>query len=144
MAMSAHPRRNGSSREVLRELFTRSSLVADDEPRIIRLVSIALRNDGFRVVSASGGEEALRKAEEVRPDIVLLDIVMARISTLPIEVMRRLRERRPVPVILLTTKGSVADTTQGLDLGADDYLAKPFHPDELAARVRAVIRRASA
>ena len=114
-------------------------LVADDEPRITKLVSIALSEEGFRVVTASGGEEALAKAEEVRPDIVLLDIVMPDLDG--IEVMRQLRERRPVPVILLTAKGSTADKAKGLDLGADDYIAKPFHPDELAARVRAVIRR---
>jgi two-component system KDP operon response regulator KdpE len=114
-------------------------LVADDEPRITKLVSIALSEEGFRVVSAGGGEEALLRAEEVRPDIVLLDIVMPDLDGF--EVMRQLRERRPVPVILLTAKGSTSDKTKGLDLGADDYIAKPFHPDELAARVRAVIRR---
>ena len=116
-------------------------LVADDEPRITKLVSIALGEEGFRVVTASGGEEALQKAEEVRPDIVLLDIVMPDMDG--IEVMRQLRERRPVPVILLTAKGSISDKAKGLDLGADDYIAKPFHPDELAARVRAVLRRSN-
>ena len=116
-------------------------LVADDEPRITKLVSIALQDQGFRVVTAESGEEALRKAEEVRPDVVLLDIVMPDIDG--IEVMQQLRERRPVPVILLTAKGSTSDKAQGLDLGADDYIAKPFHPDELAARIRSVIRRSS-
>jgi two-component system KDP operon response regulator KdpE len=116
-------------------------LVADDEPRITKLVAIALRDEGFRVVTASTGEEALKKAEEVRPDVVLLDIVMPDIDG--IEVMRQLRERRPVAVILLTAKGSTSDKAKGLDLGADDYVAKPFHPDELAARVRAVLRRSS-
>ena len=111
-------------------------LVADDEPRITKLVSIALTEEGFRVITASGGEDALQKAEEYRPDVVLLDIVMPDLDG--IEVMRQLRERRPVPVILLTAKGSTADKAKGLDLGADDYIAKPFHPDELAARVRAV------
>jgi two-component system, OmpR family, KDP operon response regulator KdpE len=114
-------------------------LIADDEPRITKLVSVALTGEGFRVVTASGGEDALARAEEVRPDIVLLDIVMPDLDG--IEVMRLLRERRAVPVILLTAKGSTADKAKGLDLGADDYIAKPFHPDELAARVRAVIRR---
>jgi two-component system KDP operon response regulator KdpE len=116
-------------------------LVADDEPRITKLVSLALTAEGFRVVTASGGEEALVKAEEVRPDIVLLDIVMPGIDG--IEVMRQLRERRPVPVILLTARGSTTDKAKGLDLGADDYVAKPFDLDELAARVRAVLRRAT-
>ena len=114
-------------------------LVADDEPRITKLVSITLGEEGFRVITASGGEDAVRKAEMYRPDVVLLDIVMPDLDG--IEVMRQLREWRPVPVILLTAKGSTADKAKGLDLGADDYVAKPFHPDELAARVRAVIRR---
>jgi len=116
-------------------------LVADDEPRITKLVSMALSEEGFRIVTASSGEEALAKAEQIRPDIILLDIMMPDLDG--IEVMRQLRERRPVPVILLTAKASTADKAKGLDLGADDYVAKPFHPDELAARVRAVLRRAS-
>ncbi|MGZ6266480.1 MAG: response regulator transcription factor [Candidatus Limnocylindrales bacterium] len=116
-------------------------LVADDEQRITKLVSMALTDEGFRVVTASGGAEAVARAEEVRPDIVLLDIVMPDMDG--IEVMRQLRERRAVPVILLTAKGSAGDKAKGLDLGADDYIAKPFHLDELAARVRAVLRRAS-
>ena len=116
-------------------------LVADDEPRITKLVSMALSDEGFRVVTTASGEEALAKAEEIRPDIVLLDIVMPDMDG--IEVMRRLHERRPVPVILLTAKGAASDKAKGLDLGADDYVAKPFHLDELAARVRAVLRRAS-
>ncbi len=116
-------------------------LVADDEPRITKLVAITLADEGLRVITASGGEEAVAMAEEYRPDIVLLDIVMADLDG--IEVMSQLREFRPVPVILLTAKGSTADKARGLDLGADDYIAKPFHPDELAARVRAVLRRSS-
>ncbi len=90
-------------------------------------------------MTAGGGEDALTKAEEVRPDIVPLDIVRPALDG--IEVMRQLRERRPIPVILLTAKGSTADKAKGLDLGDDDYIAKRFHPDELAARVHAVIRR---
>ncbi len=116
-------------------------LVADDEPRITKLVALILHDEGFRVVTAAGGEEALSLAEEVRPDVVILDILMPDLDG--IEVMRRLRESRPVPVILLTARGAPADRAKGLDLGADDYVAKPFHPDELAARVRSVLRRAS-
>ncbi len=116
-------------------------LVADDEPRITKLVAVALADEGFRVITASGGEEALAMAEEFRPDVVLLDIVMVDLDG--IEVMSQMREFRPVPVILLTAKGSTADKARGLDLGADDYIAKPFHPDELAARVRAVLRRSA-
>jgi two-component system KDP operon response regulator KdpE len=102
---------------------------------------MALTGEGFRVVTAAGGEEALAKAEEVRPDIILLDIVMPDLDG--IEVMRQIRERRSVPVILLTARGAASDKAKGLDQGADDYIAKPFHLDELAARVRAVLRRAS-
>jgi len=116
-------------------------LVADDEPRITKLVAVALADEGFRVITAGGGEEALKMAEEFRPDVVLLDIVMVDLDG--IEVMSQMREFRPVPVILLTAKGSTADKARGLDLGADDYIAKPFHPDELAARVRAVLRRSA-
>jgi len=93
------------------------------------------------VVTADGGHDAIQKAEEYRPDVVVLDIVMPDLDGF--EVMRELQERRPVPVILLTAKGSTSDKAQGLDMGADDYLAKPFHPDELAARIRAVLRRVS-
>ncbi len=116
-------------------------LVADDEPRITKLVTLTLVEAGFRVVTAESGEEALRKAEEFRPEVVLLDIVMPDLDG--IEVMQQLRERRPVAVILLTAKGSTSDKAKGLDLGADDYIAKPFHTDELVARVRAVVRRSS-
>lgn len=114
-------------------------LVADDEPRITKLVAVTLADEGFRVVTASGGEEALEKAREINPDIVLLDIVMPDLDG--IEVMRQLRASGPVAIILLTAKGSNSDKARGLDLGADDYIAKPFHPDELAARVRSVLRR---
>jgi two-component system KDP operon response regulator KdpE len=114
-------------------------LIADDEPRITKLVSIALSEEGFRVVTTSSGQEAVRMVEEYRPDVVLLDIVMPDMDG--IDVMRQLRETRSVPVILVTAKGSTADKARGLDFGADDYISKPFHPDELAARVRAVMRR---
>jgi len=115
-------------------------LVADDESRITRLVALALGDEGFRVVTAAGGEEALRMAEVYQPDVVVLDIAMPDLDG--IIVMRELRKRRPVPVILLTAKSTTSDKAMGLELGADDYVAKPFHPDELAVRIRAVLRRA--
>lgn len=114
-------------------------LAVDDEAGILRLIKLELSTQGFRVITAAGGEEALRAAEEQRPDIALLDIVMPEMTGL--ELMRRLRERSNIPVILLTAKGSESDKVRGLELGADDYLAKPFSPDELSARVRAVLRR---
>jgi two-component system KDP operon response regulator KdpE len=116
-------------------------LIADDEPRITKLVSLSLEEQGCQIVVASTGEEALEKLEQYRPDIVVLDIVLPDIDG--IEVMRQMRERRPVPVILVTAKGSTADKARGLDLGADDYIAKPFHPAELGPRVRAVLRRSA-
>jgi two-component system KDP operon response regulator KdpE len=112
----------------------------DDEPGILRLVKLELSGQGFRVITAENGQDGLRLAEEHRPDIVLLDIVMPGMDGL--EVMRALRDRSTVPVILLTAKGSDAEKVRGLEMGADDYLAKPFSPDELSARVRAVLRRA--
>ncbi len=116
-------------------------LVADDEPQITKLVAMTLNEEGFRVVTARDGEEALDRVASLRPDVVLLDIVMPGLDG--IEVMHQLREWHPVPVILLTARGSKADVAAGLDLGADDYIAKPLHPKELAARVRAVLRRAA-
>lgn len=116
-------------------------LAVDDEVGILRLLRIELNAHGFRVVTATNGEDALRIAEEQRPDICILDIVMAEMSGL--EVMRRLREHSNMPVILLTAHGRDADRVRGLELGADDYVVKPFHADELAARVRAVLRRAN-
>ena len=116
-------------------------LVADDEPQIRKLVALTLTEEGFRVVTARDGEEALDRVASQRPDVVLLDIVMPGMDG--IEVLHQLREWHPVPVILLTARSSKADVAAGLDLGADDYIAKPLHPRELAARVRAVLRRAS-
>src|SRR4029079_8447189 len=115
-------------------------LAVDDEAGILRLIKLELSTQGFRVVTAENGTQALCKAEEHRPDIALLDIVMPDMTGL--EVMRKLRERTNIPVILLTAKGSDADKVRGLEMGADDYLAKPFSPEELSARVRAVLRRA--
>ncbi|MGE0056875.1 MAG: response regulator transcription factor [Dehalococcoidia bacterium] len=114
-------------------------LAVDDEAGILRLIKLELSSQGFRVIVAGEGEEALRMAEQQRPDIVILDIVMPEMSGL--EVMRRLRERTSVPVILLTAKDHDEDKVRGLEMGADDYLVKPFNPEELSARVRAVLRR---
>jgi DNA-binding response OmpR family regulator len=114
-------------------------MAVDDEPGILRLIKLELSTQGYRVVTASGGEEALSTAEEQRPDIALLDIVMREMTGL--ELMSKLRERSPLPIILLTAKGGEADKVRGLEMGADDYIAKPFSPDELSARVRAVLRR---
>ena len=113
----------------------------DDEGGILRLIDAELSSQGFRVITATNGEDALRIAEEQRPDIAVLDIMMPGISGL--EVMRRLRERGRMPIILVSAKNANMDKVRGLELGADDYIAKPFDPEELSARIRAVLRRAT-
>ena len=114
-------------------------LAVDDEPGILRLIRLELSSQGFRVIVADSGEEGLRLAEQQRPDIAVLDITMPDMSGL--EVMRRLRDRSSMPIILLTAKDHDEDKVRGLEMGADDYLVKPFNPEELSARVRAVLRR---
>jgi two-component system KDP operon response regulator KdpE len=115
-------------------------LAIDDDPGILKLIKLELADQGLHLLTADRGEEALRIAFERRPDLVVLDIVLPDMSGL--EVMRRLRERVPVPIILVTAKDADQDKIRGLELGADDYIAKPFNPEELSARVRAVLRRA--
>jgi two-component system KDP operon response regulator KdpE len=115
-------------------------LVVDDEPGILRLIDLVLSNNGFRVIVAENGVEALHLAEQRRPDLVLLDIKMPEMNGM--EVMRRIRQRISTPVILLTGQTQAESKVLGLESGADDYIVKPFNPNELSARVRAVLRRA--
>jgi two-component system KDP operon response regulator KdpE len=115
-------------------------LAVDDEAGILRLMKLELTGQGFRVITAGNGEEALKLVEEQRPDVVLLDVIMPEMTGL--EVMRRIREQMNVPVIMVTAKDSDQDKVRGLELGADDYIVKPFSPEELGARIRAVLRRA--
>jgi two-component system KDP operon response regulator KdpE len=117
-------------------------LVVDDEPWVGKLVATALRDQGFRVETATNGQQALAAFARLEPDLVLLDVLMPEVDGL--EVLRHIRATSAVPVILLTAKGAPSEIAAGLDLGADDYIAKPFHPDEIGARVRAVLRRTSA
>lgn len=117
-------------------------LVVDDEAPILRLVRTKLHTDGFQVVTASNGQDALEIFERDQPDLLILDIMMPGIDGL--EVMRRIREESHVPIILLTARTAGSDKVRGLDLGADDYVTKPFDPDELSSRVAAVLRRTSA
>jgi two-component system KDP operon response regulator KdpE len=117
-------------------------LAVDDERPILNLINAELAQQGFRVITAQNGEEALRLADQYRPDIAILDLLIPDVGGF--ELMRRLREQRPLPVIVLTAMGASADKVKGLELGADDYVGKPFDPLELAARVRAVLRRANA
>lgn len=117
-------------------------LVVDDEPTIAEVVASYLRRGGYRTITATDGEEALDVAGTERPDLVVLDLMLPRVSGL--DVMRRLRGRGGggPPVILLTAKREESDRVTGLRLGADDYVVKPFSPRELVARVDAVLRRA--
>ena len=117
-------------------------LVADDDADILALVSFRLQRAGYDVVQAGDGEEALRLAREQRPDLAVLDVMMPRLTG--DEVTRQLRaseETSRIPVILLTARVQEADVARGFEAGADDYIKKPFSPQELRARVQAILGR---
>ncbi len=117
--------------------------MVEDEPDIRRLIVLHLERDGFRCRTASNGPEALREARAVVPDLVVLDLMLPELDGL--EVCRQLRRdasTAAVPIIMLTAKSDEVDRVVGLEIGADDYVSKPFSPKELVARVRAVLRRA--
>ncbi len=114
-------------------------LVVDDEPMVREVVTAYLRREGFRVVEAADGRAALELLSAGAPDLVVLDLMLPHVDGY--EVMRRLRRTSDVPVILLTARADEPDRVLGLELGADDYVVKPFSPRELAARVRTVLRR---
>jgi phosphate regulon transcriptional regulator PhoB len=117
-------------------------LIVEDEPDIRALVVHHLKREGYQVSAASSGEEALRQVQAAPPDLVLLDLMMPAMDGL--EVCRRLRQdpaTASLPIVMLTAKGDEVDRVLGLEIGADDYVVKPFSPKELLARVRAVLRR---
>jgi DNA-binding response OmpR family regulator len=114
-------------------------LVVDDEPKIVQLVRDYLERAGFAVSTARDGNEALMRAHRERPDLIVLDLGLPELDGL--EVTRRLRRDSGVPIIMLTARHEETDKVVGLELGADDYVTKPFSPRELEARVRAVLRR---
>lgn len=115
-------------------------LVVDDEPKIVRLARDYLEKNGFRVIAAGDGSSGLALAHRERPDLVILDLLLPGMDGR--EVCRRLRQESAVPVIMLTALAEESDQVAGLELGADDYIAKPFSPRTLVARVRAILRRA--
>jgi DNA-binding response OmpR family regulator len=123
-------------------MMAETILVVDDEPSICEVMSLYLTRDGFNVVTAADGDEALRLARERRPDLILLDVMLPYRSGL--EITQTLREERDTPIILLTARTDEIDRINGLELGADDYVVKPFSPREVVARVRAVLRRSGA
>jgi DNA-binding response OmpR family regulator len=114
-------------------------LAADDDPQLLRLVTRNLQLEGFEVVAVSDGQQALEQIEAQRLDLVILDVMMPRLDGF--SVCERVREFSSVPIIIVTARGQDQDKIRGLDIGADDYLTKPFSVDELLARVRAVLRR---
>jgi len=117
----------------------RTVLVVDDEPRIVEIARDYLARAGFRVLTAGDGPAALAAARAARPDLVVLDLALPEMDGL--DVARTLRRESEVPIIMLTARADEADRLVGLELGADDYIVKPFSPKELVARVRAVLRR---
>lgn len=114
-------------------------LVVDDEKRMVGFIRLNLEHDGFEVIEAFNGAQAIERLRESLPDLILLDIMMPDMDGF--EVLRMVREASAVPVIMLTAKGEENDKVRGLELGADDYVTKPFSPRELVSRVRAVLRR---
>src|SRR3990172_4297959 len=115
-------------------------LIADDDEHIVELVAMYLRRSGYRIEAAFDGDETLRKTRDLKPALLVLDIMMP--GPDGIQVCRSLRRRSDVPIILLTARASDIDKIAGLRFGADDYVTKPFNPEELVARVDAVLRRA--
>jgi two-component system, OmpR family, alkaline phosphatase synthesis response regulator PhoP len=119
--------------------MAKTILVVDDEPNIVELVRLYLEKDGFQVAAARDGEEALRLHARVDPDLIVLDLMLPKIDGM--EVTREVRRRGETPILMLTARADDIDRIIGLELGADDYLVKPFNPRELVARVRAILRR---
>jgi DNA-binding response OmpR family regulator len=114
-------------------------LVVDDEPRLVDVVRMNLEVEGYRVIEASTGYEALDRLKQDLPDLVILDVMMPEMDGF--ETLRRIREVSNVPVIMLTVRQEESDRIRGLEIGADDYLTKPFSPRELQSRIRALLRR---
>lgn len=121
------------------EFERRRILVVDDEERMVRFIRMNLEHDGFQVSQAFNGKEAIQKMRDLPPDLILLDVMMPDLDGF--EVLETIREFSNVPTIMLTAKGEEDDRIKGLELGADDYVTKPFSPRELVSRVKAVLRR---
>jgi len=115
-------------------------LVVDDEDHIVELARIYLTREGYQVESVTDGAQALNRFAQVKPDMVVLDIMLPGVDGLTI--CKEIRKQSQVPIIMLTARDEVTDKVVGLEVGADDYLTKPFHPQELVARAKALVRRA--
>ena len=114
-------------------------LIADDDPNVHQSLNVYFRKEGYDVISAYDGEEAIEKAKSLHPDMIVLDIMMPKADGLT--VCREIRRDMTTPIIMLTAKGEEIDKLLGLELGADDYITKPFSPREVVARIKAVLRR---
>ena len=120
--------------------MTKKIVLAEDEPQIARLIEFKLNKEGYSVIWKENGEEALKAIKEDKPDLILLDIMMPVMGGY--EVLRRLKEDeklKSVPVIMLTARAQEKDVVKGIDMGAEDYITKPFHPAELLARVKRIL-----
>lgn len=117
-------------------------LIVDDDPPSLKMTAFLLAEEGYDVLTADNGLDALRLVEQEAPDLAILDVMMPGLDGL--QVTQRIRRSTSLPIIILSAKGETVDRVQGLDVGADDYLAKPFEPAELLARVRSVLRRSDA
>ena len=123
--------------------MTRKIVLAEDEPQIARLIEFKLKKEGYSVISKENGEEALKAIKMDKPDLILLDIMMPVMGGY--EVLRRLKEDenlKSVPVIMLTARAQEKDVVKGIDMGAEDYITKPFHPAELLVRVKRILGKA--
>ncbi len=123
-------------------IINKKILVVDDEERMLRFIRLNLEHDGFQVIEAVKGHEALDKMRTGMPDLILLDVMLPDLDGF--EVLKMVREISSIPIIMLTAKGEEDDRVKGLELGADDYVTKPFSPRELVSRVKAVLRRVEA
>ena len=118
-------------------------LVVDDDKKIVELVTLYLKKDGYQVLAAYDGQQAIELARRKQPDLIVLDLMLPQVDGMDVCRTLRVRGESPVPIIMLTGRSTDEDKLAGLDLGADDYVTKPFNPRELVARIRAVLRRTS-
>jgi DNA-binding response OmpR family regulator len=124
------------------QFLNRRILIVEDERRMARFIRLNLEHDGFQVVEAGTGQQGIQQLRDAFPDLILLDVMLPDIDGF--DVLQTIREITDVPVIMLTAKGEEEDRVRGLEMGADDYVTKPFSPRELVSRVRAVLRRSEA
>ena len=135
------PSKDGIDLDVYLDVPARQRvLIVDDDPDTVTLLKLALQSAGMDVIGALDGYEALRQYSDAQPDVVLLDLMMPEMDGF--ETLRLMRQMQDIPILIISAKATKEDIVRGLNAGGDDYLPKPFHPDEVVARVRAVLRRA--